>query len=390
MSAGMIEQLCATLAGALVGPDALVAPGLVGSWLAGHLPTRDYTTAYTPPPVPAFRARETPTDAAVKRETSTESGDARSAGTKRGAGERQIMHFDVVQHITSGETTTSDTVRADGTHLTVITDEGAETPAQHLEACHYSIPMATHLLTEHICGEAHARPHLIDTLARLFLAILLEPLRIAVDIEFSRPVTRDIAMAIEQASTTADAASSDALLDSDRLLQTHMASFVVHWFAGIAELGVAHRLLGVDALDACRTMLQNHTALFDAAQCRVDEMHIRLAGFWHNARVAARLDRGRLLGAFGCALALAFGPERSEFARDVCVAAVDRACVRALAVVRTPAGARLGTPIGVTRACESARTALRALPIAVRSGAQDTLTPVELMAQVVATIQSKY
>jgi hypothetical protein len=387
MTRRVVESLCVALAEGLVSAvDITVAPELVASWLSGHLPSRQYDRPYVPPPRLPFPSQER--TQLVRSEPVPRSG----GGVKREADGRERMTvqvFDVVRHITSGASTTSENRRSDGTVVSVTTDAGGDTAQRLHENCYAAAPLATSLLTTHIFGQHEPRNELIDSLARLFVIVLFEPVRLCIDIQFTRPVTSDVELALRSA-TCDEAATPAGRLESDTLLQSSLASFTVNWFEGVVELAAQSRALRADTLTACRTAFEHWRELFDVTQCAVDEMQARLSGFRYNAHVARRLDRGALLGAFCRTFVVSRGAANAGFTREVCLAAIDRANVRALTIAATPAGGRFASAAAVTLACTTARRLLRAQRLDDVAAEAAQATPTELIAAIVAAVRAKY
>jgi hypothetical protein len=383
MTRSVVESFCLALAAGLVSLiDDAVAPELVASWLSGHLPSRQYDRPYVPPPRLVFPSEE----------RSLAKSEPVPGGIKRDAGGRERMTvqvFDVVRHISSGASTTSENRRSDGTIVSVTTDAGGDTAQRLHENCYAASPLATSLLTAHIFGQHEPRNQLIDSLARLFVVVLFEPVQLCIDMQFTRPVTSDVELALQAASREA-AATPSARLESDTLLQSSLASFTVNWFAGVVELATQSRALRTDTLTACQTAFEHWRQLFDVTQCVVDEMQARLTGFRYNAHVARHLDRGRLIGAFCRTFVKSRGAANAGFTREACLAGIDRAAVRALTLANTPTGGQFASATAVTRNCESARRLLRAQRLDDVATEEAQSTPSELIAAIVAAVRAKY
>jgi len=383
MSASFVDSLCALLGAGLMTNDDVVAAELVSSWLAGQLPNRAYDRPYVAPPPLVFPAEPERVQELTRSEP-TPNLKRSSDGEQR----MTVKLYDVVRHVASGETTTSENQRADGSVVAVTTDAGAEPWVRLQESCVAGAVVANEVLTTQIFGAQPPRAELIDTLARLFIIMLFEPVRLCIDVQFTRPVTSDVELALVAAAQSVDSSQTDRL-DTDTLLQSCLASFTVNWFTGVAELAAIPRMLRADTLSACATALTHASVLFDPAQCVIDEMQARLAGFRHNAQLARQLDRGRLLGAFCRTFVNLRGAEHASFTREVCIVAIDRTFVRALAIARTPAGSRFANTADVKRNCGRARQLLRSMHLDDVPPAPVEPTPAELVRSIVAAIRAK-
>lgn len=365
-------------------------PQIVNSWLSTQLPTREYAKEYAPPtrlvlgPMLSIK-----NETADNNDDATNGNDAAST-TSAEAPTKRVKFFDYQNHVATGETTTLKSTRADGTKTTQTTDVGADTSTQLLESCNRSFGIASELMHEHIFGSDVPRATLLGTLARLFVVLLFEPVRVCIDMEFTKPATSDVRTQLSSAINTLQTASQDELLESDRLLQTHLASFTVNWFSDVVELGVPYRSLSPAVIDACRIAAQRSDVLFDPARCDVSQLRTRLTGFRYNARIAARLDRGALLSAFCKTFIAMQGAGRGGFTRNVCTAAIDRAFATAWNIAATKAGARFATQAVVERVWKDARSTLVALEFRDERAIESQVTPLAQLHQIALAINSKY
>lgn len=380
-----IDRVCAELANCLVDKQGLMSPDIVMSWLSGQLPSRQYTKPYTPPGPLSFenqrqamRVKEEPTSGA-KRARPEDAADG-----------KKVKFYDAVHHITTGETTTSSSMSSDGTKTTETTDVGSDTFTQLQEACHASIPLATQILTNHIFGSDPPQPTLTSTLVRLFTIVLFEPIRIVLDVQFARPVNTDVELALARAIESMSSSTLEQKLDSDRLLQTYMASFTLHWFSGVVELGISHRFLSVEALALCQTLLRNHTQLFRPDECRVDAVETYLSGFRFNARIAKHIDRGRLIGAFCKTLVQSTGSAHAEFARNMCYVGIDRTLIKASTIAQTPTGSQFATYATVVKSYKTARHMLESMELEEVAPVPEPLTSDELYDSIIAKIRARH
>jgi hypothetical protein len=245
-------------------------------------------------------------------------------------------------------------------------------------------------MQEHIFGNKPPPTTLLDTMSRLFIVLLFEPIRISIDIEFSKPVTMDTELLIRNATNSISAASTDDLLQYDSLLQTHLANFTVNWFEDVLELGVPYRCLSRRVLDACRVATVNWRDMFNVDRCEVNDMRIKLTGFRYNARIAKKLNRGQLLAAFCRAVIQMQQPNHAAFTRDVCVASIDNTLSQAWAMAATPTGATFCTQTDAHAHCSYARNVLKTMKFQILDVDEYQIDPHTEYQNILNSLQPKY
>lgn len=373
--------LCTTLASGLVGSGVAMKTDIAYAWLAGDVPTRQYASEYVERRPLVFASATVP-DMPPPQSSSV---DSSATGTNK-----RVKYYDVVQHVTTGEASTSSNVKADGSTTVVMTDVGVESVAQLRDSCHRSVPLATDLMTEHIFGAHPPKRSLIDTLCRLLLVLLFEPIRLEIDVHFLRPVGTDVNAQIQYATANIANATQDERLESDRVVQSHLASFAVNWFQGVTVLAVDYRHLSVPVLRVCSELLNNYTRYFRPAGVEISAQHIRLSEFKYNARVTRLLDRGALIGALCCSIVASCPNSQALLVKDAFILALDESGAVASEIVATPAGRRFASREEITRNVRSARQMTLAHEIPPVVDEEQTQTPAELYADVVDKIRRKY
>lgn len=349
------------------------------AWLAGDVPTRQYASEYVERRPLVFAPVATP-DAP----TASETANADTSDAKR------VKFYNVVHHATTGEATTSSNVKADGSTTVVMTDVGVESVAQLRDACHRSVPLATDLMTTHIFGAQQPKRSLIDTLSRLLLVLLFEPVRLEIEVHFLRPVGTDVDAQIQYASAHIANATQDERLESERVMQSHLASFAVNWFQGVAVLAVDYRHLSVPVLRVCSELLANHIRYFRPHGVEISAQHVHLSEFVYNGSVARHLDRGALIGALGCSFITSCPPSQAALVKDAFIVALDESGAAACDIVATAAGSNFSSREKLVRNIRSARQMLQTHEIPIVEDDETTQTPSELYDDVVERIRRKY
>lgn len=357
-------DICEALAASLYAPT--LSSDIVVQWLAGQLPARQYTKPYAPPARLAIgtkRAREP-----VKIETGSE---------------KKVQFFDLLEQVASGEATTMVSADADGTRKFVTTDVGADSVAQLQAACYDSAGLASDIMASHIFGDQPPATSLVATLSRLFVVLLFEPVRFSFALEYTRPPTADVQLALRRAT----AGTEEDRLYGERMLQTYLTSYTANWFSDVAELGLSYRFLNPAALAVIHRLVERPELFADA---ELGSMGVSYRRFRYNARLAKHFDRGQLIGAFCCSFVNLRGHDSGTFTREVCIAGIEHALGVGLGIVKTPAGAQLTTRDAVVQACERARSILCALEIVEPTCSDVELTPADQRAKIVQLVQERF
>lgn len=372
---GCVAAVCEAFAAGLFDPiDASMNCDIVHAWLACDLPTRQYKTSYAERRPLAFG-----TIAQAARPSDTSIDDP-----------KKVKMYDVLHHMTSGEATTSCNVRADGSKTVVMTDVGIDSVAQLQEACHRSAQLATELMTAHIFGAATPSRTLIDTIRRLLVTLLFEPVRLEIDVQFFRPVGRDVDAQLQVAARSMGSIGQDERLDVDRLMQKHLASFTVNWFEGVTVLAVDYRHLTNCVLEQCAFLLRNYASFFRADGVTIEPQHTRLSQFKYNAKIAKALDRGRLIGALARTFVRSWHPNEASRVRDAFLVAIDEMSATALDIVESVNGQLFASRDAVVRNIGTARRLVADLEIVPVYAETKQPTPIDMFAEIVNKIKSKY
>lgn len=372
---GCAAAVCEAFASGLFDPmNAMMNCDVVHAWLACDIPTRQYKVPYAERRPLAFGATPQAT-----RQSETAADDP-----------KKVKMYDVLHHMTSGEATTSCNVRADGSKTVVTTDTGVDSVAQLQEACHRSAQLATELMTAHIFGTTTPSRTLIDTIRRLLVTLLFEPVRLEIDIQFFRPVGRDVDVQLQTAARTINSIGQDERLGVDRLMQKHLASFTVNWFEGVTVLAVDHRHLTKRVLEQCAFLLQNYAAFFRADGVTIEPQHTRLSQFRYNAKIAKALDRGRLIGALARTFIRSWHPNEASRVRDAFLVAIDEMSATALDIVESANGQLFASRDVVVRNIGTARRLVAELEIVPVYTETKQPTPIDMFEEIVSKIKSKY
>lgn len=371
----IVALVCEAFAAGFLKPP--IKNDVVQQWISVELPSRQYASAYAPRPPLRFT------------QDVEKSGVAKDA-TDTNDTKKQVKFFDLVQNIASGEASTSLNVSANGTKTVVTTDIGIESVEQLQQDCRHSAPLASELMAIHLFGSNPPKRTIIDMFCRLFHVLLLEPIRIEIDMQFFRPVTSDVDTQILDYAANSTTATAEENLNADRLMQQYLASFTVNWFADVTVLAVNYRHLSEDMLKICATMLQNHDAFFRPEGVSISAHRVLLRNFRYNAKVAKLFDRGALMSEFCKTYIDSWTSNESLRVRDTILVALDETTALVRDTTSTEAGCKFADPETAQRNIATARQAVMNHQITLVDSVVQEKKPIDVFNDIVAAIRSKY
>ena len=369
----IVAVVCEAFAAGFVQPP--IKNDVVQQWISVELPSRQYASAYAPRQPLRF-AQDAERPAAV----SNADGDAK----------KQVKFFDLVQNIASGQASTSLNVAANGTKSVVTTDVDIESVEQLQEDCRHSAPLATELMAQHLFGANPPKRTIVDMFCRLFYVLLLEPIRIEIDVQFFRPVSSDVDTQILQCAANTASATAEENLNADRLLQQYLASFTVNWFADVTVLAVSYRHLSENMLKLCTNMLHDYDAFFRPEGVTISSHRVLLRNFRYNAKVAKLFDRGALLSELCKTYIDSWTTNEALRVRDTLLVALDETTALVSATTATEAGSKFAHPETAQRNILFARQSVLNHPITLVDDVVQDKNPVDVFKDVVTAIRSKY
>jgi hypothetical protein len=344
-----VDDACALLCEGLfarAGSSTLSSVDIANGWLRAPLPARQYRpsapTTRTETIDGAWVMREF-AHAATRRELAQRRVTFAPTTTTPKSTELRTVLLDTATAVAVGRTGVRESTQTnDERELIVRVDVESETVVSGLLSAQRQAIVELREISERaVTGSLGSNDQFISIVARTWLVLALEPVRLRIVLELNAPDSLARRLDIERAlyslrarrSADDDNAPLDPMHDATvRYVQNNIAHLTVHLFSGCPELGVSFASLGMAGQRGCAFLTSAASVLFDAAACRIVATHESLDGFRYNEQLDAALDRTRLIVGVCRAVLGNEDPERFEHCQSILRATLDDALTTLLSM----------------------------------------------------------
>jgi hypothetical protein len=354
-----LDDYCEQIAQSLFDSGKLVADAIATYWTLSPLPYRDYIgqnakhrARSTAPPTPARFVRTDLSKTTIDDDAFLPSRTL-SLHVREQLMTRRID--DTAKHTGPGGNPMQTTQRhSDGRTINTVTETGQHSAAQLQQLCLDSIPATRSILEKAIFGSAPRSEGLVSTVSRLLLTLMVEPVRLTIDMRFLVEPGMAAVMRAEEA-TDANTCTLETTADKNAFFRQYVQAITINLFSGVANLALPYTLLSRNMLTAVSNLIVYRCDNFTESQCSIEPVRHILRGFKHNARINHYLDRGQLMGAFARSLMLSYPLDTADCLRSVIMAAIDETQQSALNIASFPGNVVQLEQAAVYEACNKAR-----------------------------------
>jgi hypothetical protein len=387
INTGSVNLFCRDLVEGLFNGQSLVSDAIATQWTLSPLPNRDYigstakrpvttapivSRAWVPPP----SASNTTIDEDVYQSSST-----MSLHVHRQFMTRKID--DAASNSNNGNSLQTSQRQSDGRTINTVTETGQYSAPQLQQLCLDAVPATRSILEKAIFGGTPPRAGIVASVTHLLLTLLLEPVRLTVDVRFVMEPSQSAVLRAEEALC------GDSPAEQQAHFRQYVQAITVNLFSGVPNLALPYTIMSKQFLYAIAALSQHQDTMFDPTKCTIEPVRHILRGFQHNARITSFLERGRLMGAFARSLMMSYPLDVAECLRSVVMAAIDETQNHAVAIARNSKNVAGASEEFVYAHCEMARRFTVTAPLPAVQPVREEMCPPRMSA-VLSVLQTRY